>query len=498
MYQSTSRSAGAFDTTDRGIGPNDLAWTLAIVATVALILFVNPVGFRGGGADDYQYLEAARCWVAHGPCLPHDHWQGRWPVIAPIAASIALLGDSAVAVGLPSLLFAAICLALTAAIGNRVAGRPVGYVAALLLATMPVFGTDLLDPNVDSVELACLLAAMACLLSFAKKSRTSAAFGAGLLWSLAFQARETAVFGLFPLIVFAVRQRPRPSALAAVAVGALLPILAELISLWVQTGDPLWRRHLSMAHVRIASSELSGVDLRQSPFFNRAFIAGWHREPGIHLHWAVDGLINLVANLRGGAVFMLAILAIPLSWPGMPRRDRAIVRWCLLLALASACALIFALAVDPKPRMILVPFVATAMALAVALRSAHRRGAELLALSAAATACVLGLTVIANEPRISRSLSTTARWAAAYPGQIEADATATAHLALDPSRSRFAREGSGRPLLMLRLEPDCDNLRASESATLTLVDRVSLDPFGRSQRGAFCLFHRAGRDFPAR
>ena len=67
-----------------------ILWLILGLAFVGIVS-INPIGFIGGGWDDWQYLDAARCWRAHGPCLPHNHWQGRWPVIAPIALSTGLL-----------------------------------------------------------------------------------------------------------------------------------------------------------------------------------------------------------------------------------------------------------------------------------------------------------------------------------------------------------------------------------------------------------------------
>src|SRR3546814_12239307 len=45
---------------------------LILLGFVALILVITPRGFIGGGTDDGQYLEAARCWAAHGPRGPTD------------------------------------------------------------------------------------------------------------------------------------------------------------------------------------------------------------------------------------------------------------------------------------------------------------------------------------------------------------------------------------------------------------------------------------------
>lgn len=109
----------------------------------SVILSVNPIGFMGDGWDDWQYLEAARCWRAHGPCLPHDHWQGSWPVIAPLAAITLLFGKSRLTVGIAPLTASIICLVLIAKVGNHLAGRPAGFVAALLFQTAPALSIQL-------------------------------------------------------------------------------------------------------------------------------------------------------------------------------------------------------------------------------------------------------------------------------------------------------------------------------------------------------------------
>ena len=167
-------------------------WIAAIIGALALILIVNPVGFVGGGWDDWQYLNAARCWAAHGICLPTDHWQGRWPIIAPLAAVIAIFGESRLTVGLPSLFYSAGCLALLAWLGNRLAAKPVGYIAALLLLVAPAFAVELVDPTVEAAELFFLLAAACCGVLFAENRERRSAFCVGLFLSLAFQVRETA------------------------------------------------------------------------------------------------------------------------------------------------------------------------------------------------------------------------------------------------------------------------------------------------------------------
>ena len=66
----------------------------ALTLAAAWIIWLNPVGFVGGGADDSNNMKAVRCWVAAGePCLAHTHWATRWPIIAPVAFATGLLGQ---------------------------------------------------------------------------------------------------------------------------------------------------------------------------------------------------------------------------------------------------------------------------------------------------------------------------------------------------------------------------------------------------------------------
>ena len=130
-----------------------------MVAAAAILLaytLINPVGFLGGGMDDWQYLNAARCWVAHGPCLPYDHWQARWPLVAPLALAIRLIGENRFSVGLPSLIATIACLPPLAMIGNRLFAPPVGFGAMLIFLLVPSVAVELTDPNVEIIEFALL------------------------------------------------------------------------------------------------------------------------------------------------------------------------------------------------------------------------------------------------------------------------------------------------------------------------------------------------------
>lgn len=476
------------------LGRTSNYWLAALAATLALMLLINPVGFAGGGWDDWQYLNAARCWAEQGPCLPRDHWQGRWPVIAPIAAMIALFGESRLAIGLPSLCYALGCLLLLARLGNRLAGPPVGYVAALILLVMPIFGVELLGPNAEHPELFFLLLAANFILAYARRTLVSFAFAAGISWSLAFQVRETAIAAL-PLLAVAAWMFARRDlrALMAAMIGAMLPLLAELAIYYIATGDPVWRRHLSIAHTLVPSTELVGpVDHSRSPFLNPDYIAAWKHQPGIHFHWAIDGIVNLTANAMAGFGIAFSLILALAYWRKLAKGERRIAGWSIGVALCWACFLIYVLAIDPKPRMMFVPVALTALALGVQLRSLARAGSAPLAFTTLVICWSVGMTNIILHPQVRSSESLAARWAAQYPKLIETDETTRRHLTLVPASTSFDDIGSGRPMLAIKLDLECGKWADGRlPGKLRLVDRSPLslmDRFAAGKGGNICFF----------
>lgn len=469
-------------------------WMAAIFGTLAIILLVNPVGFVGGGWDDWHYLDAARCWKNHGWCVPTNHWQGRWPIIAPLAAVIRLFGESRLAIGLPSLAYSIGCLALLTWLGNRLAVRPVGYLAALFLLVVPAFAVELLDPTVEAAELFFLLAGACCVALYADTRSRWLAFAAGLFLSLAFQVRETAIAAAPLSLVGAwlLARDDRKSWLAAVA-GALLPLIGEALVFWIATGDPLWRRHLSIAHTQVSSSELLGpIDRTHTPFLNPAYIANWRHEPGIHLHWLVDGLINLVANAKAGLTLFASAALFAIYGRRLEQSDRQRVGWCLCIALYWACFLIYVLAIDPKARMMFVPIALTSLALAIILNSCAAKGSALMAFAVAAVVWVEGVGVTLAQPQVWTSEAAAERWAKRFPGQIETSQTTRRHLELSSAASQFADLTSNRPYLVLRLSTRC-SVWADEvmKGALLSLDRSPMglvDPPHERAVNNLCLF----------
>jgi len=433
------------------------AWWAVLALAFLLILSINPSGFIGGGQDDWHYLQAARCLREHGLCLPHDHWEARWPVTAPIALVTAVLGESRVAVSIAPGIASLVAIFLMALIGNRLFGRPVGWLSALLLLITPAFSMQLTQPSVESTELVFIFAGFLCVLHWQEKQRPVFAVLAGLLFAMAVQVRETAIFaGLFAGFLWVRGPKPRLSDLAAAAAGFAVPFLVEFAWFAASTGDPLYRRKLSMAHTQLWSSELLGpIDRQHWPFFNTANIAHWRMEPGLHVHWAIDGLLNLFINALAGLSLPIVALALIFGrrklGPLWSRRTLAI----LLIAVAYMACLIYVLAIDPKPRMMLVPLSLTNMALALVTLRLREIGYPLLAGALWLASAIVGLSLQFAHQRTYYIEAASRRWIQQIPGQVEIEFTTRKYLALVPSAQRLPGISADQQFLLFASSVPC-------------------------------------------
>jgi 4-amino-4-deoxy-L-arabinose transferase-like glycosyltransferase len=383
-------------------------------------------GFLGGGNDDGTYLAIAQQWLAHGPALPANHWEGRWPVILPLAGSLELFGLHRWSVALPSFVFGGVALLLIKRLGDRHFGSPVGIAAAAIFAILPAFSRQATSAAIEPVEVMLVLAAF---------ELVERPFWAGLVMGLAFQARETAIAAL-PLLLFLSGDR---RFVLRILAGFAAPLAVELAAFGLLTGDPLYRRHLSLHHTAIFTNVLPLKTAH--PLFNRDVIAGWHRELGLHVHWAVDGYLNLVLS---PLVAVLPVLTL-VQFARGPRDPR--VAFLLLAALFYSAVLIYALAIFPTPRMFL-PALA-ALAIAFAATSVHRRDAVTIAF--AATIAAMALLNAAAHPSSRHWQSIAESWVAEHPGMIET--RQQGYFTFSPSLQRLP--GSGRPYLMVLKDRPC-------------------------------------------
>jgi hypothetical protein len=478
-------------------------WLLALFAAIAAVLLINPVGYIGGGLDDWQYLNAARCWRDHPPCLPHDHWSGRWPLVLPFGLVLSSLGESRFTVAIIPLLASICCLFLLARLGNRLFGSPVGWISALLLLAVPGFSIKMLMPSADALELAFVLAGFCALVEWRDSRKLLWPALAGLSLSMAIQVRETSVFAAATaagLILCSPRMRS-PRALSVAAVSFAAPFLIEFAVFGAWTGDPLWRRHLSMYHTQIPSTELVGaIDRSRPPFFNKEYIANWRFSPGIHVHWLLDGILNLIVNPIAGFSLALVPLLLLVGKRTISAHVRRAVVALWLVALLNALALIFVLAINPTPRMMLFPLSAAILALAL-LTSRMFAKHPALVWTVWLFCGVTGATLLAVSPRTYPFETEAAQAIRQHGQQIETDETTRRMLALVRESRTLGRLGSGKPFLLIYSGTSCRQWLAKSGLAGALSVVAEYDPTSRlagsiGRRSApLCLF-RSLRPLP--
>ncbi len=392
--------------------------TLVAVALLCAIVLPNPVGYVGGGGDDWFYVNAARCIADNGWCVPTTHWAARWPLVAPMGAAFAALGDGWIQSTLVPLAYTLAAVALFVTLVEQAWGRGVAMVAGTAFVATASIAKGMLQPNVETVELAWLLGAAWAGRVALIRNDARLALVTGILLGVAMQARMTSLVWL-PILAPAVALIPRGQRrLAAVAaIGVALPLLVEMLAYWQLAGDALLSQKLSAAHTRIASSELAAtVDLTQSPLFNPAYIGGWSPAMDVPLHWTVQGVVNLLINPQMGPVLIAALVLL-----GSARKTLTWRSPEALLAVAAtlyAGALIYGLAIDPKARMFL-PVAAIAAVLVGKLGVASwQRGDKLFAGALVAMLIATGIMETGKRFDFGTARHLAAAWAAERPGRV--------------------------------------------------------------------------------
>jgi 4-amino-4-deoxy-L-arabinose transferase-like glycosyltransferase len=458
---------------------------LALIAAATWIIALNPVGFVGGGADDAEYLKAVRCWVAAGePCLAQTHWASRWPIIAPIALATGLLGESRTTVALAPLAYACAALALMVMIGNRLFGRPSGYIAAAVLVLTPAFAIQTLGPAADGVELAWLLASFAAALLAYDRGSWRWAVIAGIALGIAAQTRDTSL-AMFPIAVFAIAMLPRDRrrAMLWMLPALFLPMALEALTYWIVAGDPLWRFRLSLGHVHIPSAALpEGFDTSQSPLLNPHYIAAWQRDAGVDLFWPVDPWLNLLAGPQLGATLVVAILlGLLFTKRFLEPRARRMLVLLISAALIYSCALIYGLAIDPKARMFFILASATSLAIGAIVARAWRGDGRVGVAAVFAAFVSFASLIVALQIHTRLGERAVASWIRQYPGQIEIDRGTRTYLMLVNGLDRLPNRGSGKPLLIAKAPHYCSEYIRPDPARPARAIVVAKQQMGASK-----------------
>lgn len=429
-------------------------WTPAVIM-LAIVCAFGAEAYVGGGGDDYYYLDAARCLVRGELCLPHTHWAARWPVVAPLAAAIALFGESLLSVALPTIAYTAAAAILLALNVERRLGRSAGAIAALVLVLTPAMTGRALKPAPDGAELAWLLAALLAIQLAIRHRSSRAALSAGLLFALAIMTRTTAVV-LLPVVAVIGWRLPDTERRLAIpfVIGLAAPLLAEMACYALATGNPGYGLMLALHHARLPTSELPpGIDLTQGTLFNLDLIRHWHRSSGIHVHWLVDPLLNLLADPAASLTLLGAGALALVARDRWTRADR----W-LLPAIAAAAGhflvITYVLAIDPKPRMFLPELALAATMVGIAAGRLLAAGRVALPVALLALLALRGISFGYGQPNPIVVADTATAWIRAEHNPPATDEWTRRSLALAPVAAALPIAVADERRPILALSPD--------------------------------------------
>ena len=263
------------------------AGLVVMLMLFALLVAWGWVGFLG--SDDVTFAKGGYGWLEDFPFVG-GHGTIRYPITIPIALSFLMLGEHEFAMVLPSLLYMFGFLVLTWFAVQRAGDDWLAFSALAALITCPLLVVQSSIASVDIVEMFCLFASAylfwRCVEGGPDAKRL---FFAGALAGLGFLTRETAIFiAVFYAIYFAIGYRFHRGHYLWIAAGFVAVWMAEVIYLWIMTGDPLYRITIALNH---DSSIDRSIDL-----------AG-----NVVLHPLIDPLLVLLANQEFMALFFVAI-----------------------------------------------------------------------------------------------------------------------------------------------------------------------------------------------
>lgn len=213
----------------------------AIAVFAALMLYCNWVGFLA--TDDDIYLSWAERWVEDFPQYGDNHWGIRYTLVLPLALTVSLLGSSALALAIPSLIYFALWLLAAYWLVSRFFPNTVTAFSLFLMLLTPLLVVTASIANVDQAELFYVLLA---LIAFEKAIDEEGdlvwLFAVGVAVGFAALSRLTAVGLALYFALFFLRgahfSRWRYWMIAA---GFLLVLGGDAIFHTVVAGEPLQR-----------------------------------------------------------------------------------------------------------------------------------------------------------------------------------------------------------------------------------------------------------------
>lgn len=470
--------------------PLAAGFAVALLAAV-IVATINPIGYVGSGADDEQYLAAARCWIASGhPCIPASHWWTRWPAFAPIALATSLLGESRFSVGVGPGFYWLGALGLVGWLGSLWFGWRAGAIALALLGTTPMIAASAFDPNIDLAELALQAAALVAATYAYRRDSRKLALIAGVVAALAFQARDTTMLFLVVCAgVWLLLDPKKRRVLLWAILGLIATMSAEMLVYACATGDPLLRYRLALGHTNILSFELpAGFHSSRGPLLNPDYMRSWKREAHVTLWWPIDPWLNLLASTRSATLLITAFLSLGLFRRHLPSAQRPRARLLVAGAACVALMLVYGLAIDPKPRMFMSLWAALALVTGALLAAGARSVVRPIAITLIVLPAILGVQVMRLYPASAGAERRAVLWIAKYGQDIELDQGAASYLTLLPQARALALRGSGRRYLIATSGAECEaniEVRPGSGPDGRVIDAISGT---QKNQGYLCLF----------
>jgi 4-amino-4-deoxy-L-arabinose transferase-like glycosyltransferase len=376
-----ARELGAHGTGAAAGTATRLGWPLLILLVAAASAAAGWTGFIA--SDDELYYGGALRWAEGEAFAGDSHWTTRFPLVLTLAAMIKLAGASVMALHLTALLWFGVFVTMGILLARRIAGERAGWIAGLLLASMPLNALGASIVNCDLPEASFLMLGAWLLIGEIGRARLGRCVAAGAAFGLALLCRETAVLALVGIGTLFLLGKPLPRwALLAAAGGAALVLIGEAAFQWAMTGDPLHRYALAFNH---------------DSTLDRAA----NEEGNLLVHPAIDPLLVLLVNNEFALLFWLAIPAAL----ALRRSDRGEgIDWRRFAPVLAMGAASFVLVAILSNKLVLNPryFTPTATAAAILVAAWLARMAARPAAAIGGAAILLNIAMLSlqnNHPR---------------------------------------------------------------------------------------------------
>jgi 4-amino-4-deoxy-L-arabinose transferase-like glycosyltransferase len=293
-------------------GAGDAFLILILLCFAVAVASLSPAGFIGSGYDDQRYADAALHWLRSFPYLGQTHWELRHPYVLPLTLAFRTLGISQEAVVAINEIGALALLIITYLAVQRFYGRLLAAVTCILLFSTPMMISVVTSTSVEIAELLFVVVSFWSLNFAAKSSKPFWLLCAsGLALGLAWQTRETSgglillyalSFAFFPIV-----ERKKYFVVAA---ASALPVIAELLFYYVQTGDIFYRAHVDTNFIHLPSAQMAGnVSPAALSLFNFEVAKSWlPANDFIHVNWIVDPYLLFFVSPMLGFLFVFAVL----------------------------------------------------------------------------------------------------------------------------------------------------------------------------------------------